>query len=244
MLRIGVLSDDRLFSAGLLRILESEPAFTAFDEAPADGRSAAIGASDVLLLDTRMEGALGICAALKRDGGPKVIVVAAPDDDAWAPEALGAGARGILPKSAGAEDLVKAIHVVHDGLIWARRRVIVAWVDTLTRSTTPPGRGGAQVLVEQLSSREQDVFRHAAAGLGNREVARRLAISQATVKVHLTRIFQKLGLRSRGELAAAYHGIAPPLDPFARRTLRHAVPAGVLESRGAVRAPQPLRRSS
>ena len=50
-------------------------------------------------------------------------------------------------------------------------------------------------------------LRYAAAGLGNKEVASRLSISEATVKVHLTHIFQKLGLRGRGELAAAYHGL-------------------------------------
>ena len=237
MLRIAVLTDDRLFHAGLLRILESEPAFTvvthegaALPPPPAE--------LDILLVDSRMEGALGVCAAQKRTAGPRVIVVAAPDDDGWAPEALAAGARGILPKSAGAEDLVRAIRVVHDGLIWARRRVIVAWVDRLT-AMPPPPRGGDSALEDRLSGREREVFRHAAAGLGNRELAHCLAISEATVKVHLTRIFQKLGVRTRGELAAIYHGIAPP----SREPAPRKVPAAMLASRAA-RTPQLLRRSS
>jgi len=242
MLRVAVLTDDRLFCAGLLRILETEAAFTVVGHASGDALRPAPGASgpDVLLLDSRMEGALGVGAALKRDGGPMVIFVAAPEEDSWAPEALGAGARGILPKSAGAEDLVKAIHVVHQGLIWARRRVIVAWLDRLTGAPASRRGGGGPVLEERLSSREREVFRHAAAGLGNRELAHRLAISQATVKVHLTRIFQKLGLRGRGELAAAYHGvIAPPGEGG-----RHAAAPGALPSRATARAPLPLRRSS
>jgi DNA-binding NarL/FixJ family response regulator len=239
MPRISVLSDDRLFSAGLLRILESEPAFTASDHETADARPSAAGGPDVLLLDSRTDGALGVCAAMKREGGPRVILVAAPDDDGWAPEALGAGARGILPKSACAEDLVKAIRVVHDGLIWARRRAIVAWLDRLTAASAAR-RGGGESLQERLSSRERDVFRHAAAGLGNRELAQRLAISEATVKVHLTRIFQKLGLRGRGELAAAYHGVIAAPHEAPRRP--HA---SVLErARTTVRAPLPPRRSS
>lgn len=240
MLRIGVLTDDRLFSAGLLRILESEPAFTVVEHSPDAPRpSPAIGGgSDVLLLDSRTEGALGVCAAVKREGGPRVILVAAPDDDGWAPEALGAGARGLLPKSASADDLVKAIRVVHDGLIWARRRVIVAWLDRLTEAPASR-RGGGDSLEERLSGRERDVFRHAAAGLGNRELAQRLAISEATVKVHLTRIFQKLGLRGRGELAAAYHGVVAPPRDSGRRS--HGDPG---RARATARAPLPLRRSS
>lgn len=73
-------------------------------------------------------------------------------------------------------------------------------------------RGGRawQILKQRLSDREREVFRHAAMGLSNKELAQRLAVSQATVKAHLTSIFQKLGLRSRAELAAAHHGMLPP----------------------------------
>jgi DNA-binding NarL/FixJ family response regulator len=241
MLRVGVLSDDRLFCAGLLRLLEGETGFTVVDQAPGAPASTA-DRPDVLLLDSRMEGALGLCAAQKREGGPAVILVSAPDEDSWAPEALGAGARGILPKSACAADLVKAVRVVHDeGLIWARRRVIVAWLDRLTAAA--PARGGGadnDALDKRLSSRERDVFRHAAAGLGNRELAQRLAISEATVKVHLTRIFQKLGLRGRGELAAAYHGVIGTPPDSSRRTPA----AGGGKTRGTSRVPLPLRRTS
>ena len=239
MLRVGVLSDDRLFRTGLLRLLEGETGFTVVDHADVPASTA--DRPDVLLLDSRMEGALGVCAAQKREGGPAVILVAAPDEDSWAPEALGAGARGILPKSAGAEDLVKAVRVVHDeGLIWARRRVIVAWLDRLTAAGPSRGGGGGNDLDKRLSGRERDVFRHAASGLGNRELAQRLAISEATVKVHLTRIFQKLGLRGRGELAAAYHGLIGTPPEGARRTPA----AGTRPTRGTARAPLPLRRSS
>lgn len=242
MIRIAVLTDDRLFAAGLLRILEAEADFLA-NEHPQGAASVSAAATDVLLVDSRMDGAFEVCTAVKRASGAPIILFAAPEEDSWAPDALGAGARGILPRSAGAADLVHAVRVVHDGLIWARRRVIVAWLDRLTSTGGPPRNGGA-VLEDRLSGREGEVVRHAAAGLGNREISHRLAISEATVKAHLTRIFQKLGLRSRGELAAAYHGIAVPADPAARRVARRPVSPAVLESRGAVRIPQPFRRSS
>ena len=242
MIRIGVCTDDRLFSAGLLGILGGQQDFEAIEHPASAPRLAAPVACDVLLVDSRMEGALEMCAAVKRASGPPSILVAAPDDDAWAPGALGVGARGILAKSAGASDLVHAVRVVHDGLIWARRRVIVEWLDRLTAVGPPPPRDGSP-LDARLSIRERVVFRHAASGLGNRELADRLNISQATVKAHLTRIFQKLGVRTRGELAAAYHGIAPPAET-PRRPVRRSVPASLLPPSGTIRAPRPLRPSS
>jgi DNA-binding CsgD family transcriptional regulator len=61
------------------------------------------------------------------------------------------------------------------------------------------------VVDARLSRREREVLRHAATGISNKELAARLDISEATVKVHLTRIFQKLGISSRAALAATYH---------------------------------------
>ena len=189
-----MVTDDNLFREGIVRILAHEKTFTVVEAT----------ASHVLILDGRMEGTFGRCAQIKRDGGPRVVLVATPADPEWVTQALTAGARGILAKSARAEDLLKAVRVVHEGQIWASRRAIEAWAESMAGGPAP--RGAAD-LERGLSEREREVLRHAAAGLGNRELAERLAISQATVKAHLGNIFQKLGLRGRGELAAAYHGI-------------------------------------
>ena len=76
--------------------------------------------------------------------------------------------------------------------------------------TTSLSRNADAVSLDRtLSRREREIFHHAATGLGNRELAARLAIGEATVKAHLTKIFQKLGVRGRAELAAVYHGVAP-----------------------------------
>jgi DNA-binding NarL/FixJ family response regulator len=208
--RIAILSDDRLLGEGLLRIIGGEPSFVVVGEGdrPAFGPALRAAGPQVLLVDSRMEGALALCADLRGQGGPAVIFMAAQDDDGWAMSALEAGARGILAKSAGAEDLVKAVHVVSEGQVWARRHVLAGWLEHLAT-----GSGAVRVgepNLKRLSDREREVFRHAATGLSNKELAKRLAISHATVKAHLTSIFQKLGLRGRGELAAAYHGMIPP----------------------------------
>jgi DNA-binding NarL/FixJ family response regulator len=223
--RIAVLSDDRLFCEGLSRIIGAEGAFIAVGcEEGAGPRPALRGSRPhVLLVDSRMPGALGLCAARKREGGPPVILLAAPDDEEWALESLAAGARGILGKSARVEDLVKALHVVIEGQIWTRRHVLAKWIDRLAGGPppepSPAGRAGESLLERSLSRREREVFRHAATGLGNKELADRLSISQATVKVHLTHIFQKLGVHGRAELAAAYHGLSAPKAPTSPGTV-------------------------
>ena len=116
------------------------------------------------------------------------------------------------------EDLVKAVCVVSEGQVWARRDVLARMEHRAASSVAV--RGGEPIL-QRLSDREREVYREAAMGLSNRELAKRLAISPATVKAHLTSIFQKLGLRRRAELAAAYHGMLPPssgtLTPQVRR---------------------------
>ena len=229
--RIAVVTDDRLFREGLLRIIGAEPSFLAAGHEEGAGLWPATARAHVLVVDSRTPGALSLCSARRRDGGPAVILVAAPDDESWALESLRAGARGILPKSARAEDLVKALRVVHEGQIWAGRQVMARWIERLAGEHPPnpsPARPPDESTLEQgLSHREKEVFRHAATGLGNKELADRLAISEATVKVHLTHIFQKLGLRGRTELAAAYHGLFAAAQDLPRRVASVPRPGGL-----------------
>ncbi len=131
-------------------------------------------------------------------------------------DALIAGARGVLYEGSGTSELRQAIALVQQGKIWAPRHVVAAaWQKCLPAAEAGHRMTGWQ----RLSAREREVLRHAAAGFANKELADRLAITEATVKVHLTHIFQKIGCRSRSELAAAYHGVAP-LD--AKRPARTA----------------------
>lgn len=201
--RIVITSDDRLFAEGLLRLIVAESSH----EVLLTGRAShsGPGEGDILLLDSRMSGALGLCEELSRDRRVAVILFATPEDDAWASHALSVGARGVLARSAGTIDMLRAIRGVCDGVIWAPRRVISDVIDRFSRASRFAPRT-VSLLEERLSLREREIFRHAATGLGNKELAARLTISEATVKVHLTHIFQKLGVRGRGELAAAFYG--------------------------------------
>ena len=218
--RIAILSDDRLFADGLVRIVKTDIAFAVAGAIESrDGLHAALAhRPHILIIDSRLANAIDRCA--KATGGlpgkasaPSVVFVAAPEDDNWAIEALTAGARGILGKRAAPDDLHKALRAVIDGEIWSSRRVLTTWLARLTSPPQPaPSAAVPWDLHTLLSDREREVFRHAATGMGNKELAVALSISEATVKVHLTHIFQKLGLRGRGELAAAYHGLLPRRD--------------------------------
>ena len=163
----------------------------------------------ILLVDAQIEGALDFCRELCLNGvRPWVILAGADRDERWAVEAFKTGVRGILPKSATGENLLKAIRVVHQGELWASKRVIALTVEELAaQSVNPPV--GKLALGKRLRPREQEIVQLIVGGLSNLEAANRLGITEATVKAHLTHIFQKLALRGRGQLAARYNGSFP-----------------------------------
>jgi DNA-binding NarL/FixJ family response regulator len=211
--RVALLSDRALFRSGLHRLLGSDPSFLVVAELPAPPVRDRLRSSlpHILLVDAQTEGAFEICRELRLNGvRPWVILAGADRDERWAVEALKTGARGILSKSATVESLLKAVRVVHQGEVWASKRVIALTVEELAaRSVDPPV--GKLAFRERLSGREQEIVHLIVGGLSNLEAANRLGITEATVKAHLTRIFQKLALRGRAQLTAHYHGsvVAP-----------------------------------
>lgn len=204
-LNVAILADDRLFCEALVRVLREQPGFeiAAYDEGT--WPPALHAHHDVVIVDGRMSGSIDSCQALA-PGGPSIILVCAPEDDDWACRALTAGAVGILTKASHLDDVVRAIHLVHGGGVWAKQRWLKAWAHGLAASRVPAD--ATSTCDSLLSRREREVFHAAARGAGNKELADRLAISEATVKAHMTRIFHKLGVSGRAELAAAYHGLA------------------------------------
>jgi two-component system nitrate/nitrite response regulator NarP len=203
---IAVLCDDRLLRESLVQFLSEQSDFTLTTcEGIAWPAELCAPPPDIYLVDARTHHAsYGVTVP----HGAVVIFVGASEDDAWASAALSSGARGILTRDAAREDVVKAIRVVREGGIWARRR----WLNACVLHVVGEGRRqlATRGLVEsRLSPREQEVLRHAATGAGNKQLADELSISEATVKVHLTRIFQKLGVPGRAALAATYGRTTP-----------------------------------
>lgn len=200
--RVLVLTDNRLLGESLRGILGSDQTLAVVGEA--DGAALAWSiqhtSPDVLLVDGGMKDPLTL---LQRNGSrPWGIVLGAEADEEWAENALLSGARGILLKSARQDELVKAIAVVHEGGLWANRRVTARIVQRAARSA--PERQPSQ-LFDALSPREREVVGYAARGLTYKEIAGQLAIGQATVKTHLRVAFRKVGARNRAQLTALYH---------------------------------------
>ncbi|KJL18656.1 Response regulator protein VraR [Microbacterium oxydans] len=211
-LRIAIVDDQELFRAGLGMIIGTQDDMVLAAQA-ADGRSALdiarSGEVDVMLMDLNMPSMDGIEATsiiTSSPNSPSVIVLTTFDEDENVVRAIEAGAGGYLLKDARPELLLSAIRAVGEGTS------LVATATTL-RLVRERVVGSAPVpsSFTALTQREQDVFRGAARGLNNAEIAEHMGLSETTVKSYLSRTLTKLGLRDRVQLVlfAFRHGLAP-----------------------------------
>jgi DNA-binding NarL/FixJ family response regulator len=214
--KVLLVDDQELVRSGLRRILRPRDGLQVVAEC-ADGAEvpAALAANsiDVVVMDLRMKGVDGIEATLRiaEAGGPPVLVLTTFDDDEMLSGALRAGANGFILKDSSAEDLIAAVRTVAEGGAWLDPAV-TARVLTRFRASPDVASSGAHQTV--LTSREQEVLAAIGSGLTNAEIARKLFISELTVKSHIGRIFVKLALRDRAA-AVVYafdHGIVRPGD--------------------------------
>jgi DNA-binding NarL/FixJ family response regulator len=142
-----------------------------------------------------------------RSPGSQMIVMSdVPDDDVEI-ELFAAGVRGCCAALDDVNILRRAIHSVSCGELWIRRVLIAQLVDRLTRRDLTTVRSSrlsnpaATVLLRELTPREHEVAELVSHGGTNKEIAHSLAITERTVKAHLTEIFRKLGIDDRVKLA-------------------------------------------
>ncbi len=197
MIRVLIADDHTLLRQGLRRILSEDPALTLAGEA-ANGNEAVARARalspDIVLMDVQMPELDGIEATRQiRASRPetRVIMLTVSDKDADLFRALKAGARGYLLKNAEAQQVLDAIHRVAAGQVILPPSLEMRVLDEFA---TPKS--------DLLTEREMAVLRLIAQGLGNKEIAARLTLSENTVKTHVRHILEKLHLRSRAEAAA------------------------------------------
>jgi DNA-binding NarL/FixJ family response regulator len=201
-IRLIIADDHLLFRQGLKSLLKHERAVVIAGETDrAADLPALLSATpaDLLLLDLQMErNALTDIDALA-ERIPIVVLTASevPND---AVSAIRKGARAIVFKRFAVDTLMDAIRAAVAGDVWLPA--------SLQKHMATQLRGPA---MNVLSPREEEVVRCVAEGLRNAEVGERLSISEETVKTHLNRIFRKLGVRDRMELAlhAARQGLGP-----------------------------------
>jgi len=220
-IRVLIADDQRVVREGLsmlVALLDGvEVVATACDGAEAV-RLAETHHPDVILMDLRMPGTDGTAATAdlrERLPAARVLVLTTyADEDAIVP-ALQAGARGYLTKDASAEQIEAAIHAVHAGqthLDPAVQERLVAAIISRPAAGEPPVPGLGQKPPDGLTTREAEVLTLLASGLSNAEIAKRLYLSNATVKTHINRIFAKTGARDRAQAVryAYQHGLATP----------------------------------
>jgi DNA-binding NarL/FixJ family response regulator len=229
--RVLIVDDQAMVRAGLRMIVDHEDDLEVVGEA-ADGAAALPMCRaldpDVVLMDVRMPRMDGLVATREILGAPRpagrrrpgVLVLTTFDDEEYLLESLRAGASGFLLKDVAPDVMVAGIRTVHRGeslVDPAMTGVLVARCLELEQQRPQPGSAVARTWdgMADLSPREVDVLRDLARGASNRELARSLGLTEATIKSHVSSVLAKLGARSRLEaVVAAYEsGLVAPGRP-------------------------------
>jgi len=215
-IRVLAADSNRMNSQLLATALERDKRFQVLDP-PADGQE--------ILADVMNKRPTVVVLSAEIDGNPRkgfdlareiralrreIQVVMLLDSSERDPvlEAFRAGARGVFSRNDSLKSLAKCICCVSQGQVWANSRELRYLLDAVgealpMRVIDAKGR-------ELLSRREQDVVRCVAEGLSNREIAQRLGLTEHTVKNYLFRIFDKLGVSKRVEVALYAYSLGGP----------------------------------
>jgi DNA-binding NarL/FixJ family response regulator len=226
--RIVVADDHQIVRSGFAALLGTQPDFTVVgiaDDGAEAVRVCRETSPDVVLMDVRMPGMDGIEATrllTSADSGPRVLVLTTFDLDEYVYDALRAGASGFLLKDVTAERLFDAVRVIAEGEALLApaitKRLISEFARQRPRPKEPKDPKQPADAVQPgpafgtLTPRETEVLRLIAEGLSNPEIAKRLVVTEETVKTHVSRVLSKLGLRDRTQaVVAAYEsGLVVP----------------------------------
>jgi DNA-binding NarL/FixJ family response regulator len=201
-----VLADDQaLVRAGFRALLDAEPDIEVVAEA-GDGDEALAAVTqhhpDVVLMDIRMPGTDGLSATRaiagdERTAETRVVILTTFGVDEYVFEAIRAGASGFLVKDTEPAELVQAVRVVAGGEALLSPSVTRRLIAEFAARAKEPAPSEA---LADLTEREREVVALVAEGLSNGEIARRLVVSPATAKTHVSRAMGKLGARDRAQL--------------------------------------------
>jgi DNA-binding NarL/FixJ family response regulator len=205
VIRVLLADDQALVRAGFRALLDAQDDIEVVGEAGDGDEAVALArrhGPDVLLMDIRMPGTDGLAAtrtiaADDRLAGVRVVMLTTFDLDEYVFEAIRAGAAGFLVKDTEPVELLRAVRAVAagDALLspGVTRRLIAAFADGSRAPRAAPA-------LDVLTEREREVMALVAEGLSNEEIARKLFVSPATAKTHVSRAMVKLRARDRAQL--------------------------------------------
>ena len=213
-LRILVADDHALLRDGLRRLIECEPGLEVIGEA-ADVfhviELAKTSQPDVILLDLAMPGGNGLEAVdslMQHAPSARIIILSASVSREQVVKAMQLGVRGIALKECTSKNLIEGIRLVMEGRYWVAGDCMNSLVEAI-RDEAALEAPAKKPKDFGLTRRELEVISLVVAGYSNPEIARKCAISEQTVKHHMSNIFDKVGMYNRVELAlfAVSHSI-------------------------------------
>jgi DNA-binding NarL/FixJ family response regulator len=212
VVRVVIVDDDALVRAGLAMILGGDDGIQVVGQAGDGEEGVALALRlrpDVVLMDIRMPVLDGLGATVRllaQPSPPKVIVLTTFDADDYVVRALRGGASGFLLKDTPPAQIVAAVHNVAAGEHMLSPKVTAQLIARLGDTAPVDDRASqAQALLATLSEREREVAVAVGQGLANAQIAAELYMSVATVKAHVSRILDKLGVENRVQVAICVH---------------------------------------
>jgi DNA-binding NarL/FixJ family response regulator len=210
-IRVLVVDDDALVRAGLAMLLAGAEDIEIVGEATNGTEVAQAVAKhepDVVLMDIRMPEMDGLTATellRAQDDAPEVIVLTTFEADDYVLRALRAGAGGFLLKDTPPAEIVRAVRAVAAGEPMLSPTITRRLIGHVTDSDGGVQRRHAREQLDHLTEREREVAVAIGHGKSNAEIGRELFMSLATVKAHVSRIFEKLELNNRVQIALLAH---------------------------------------
>lgn len=204
-IRIAVVESDPLRIIGFRALFDNEPEFELF--ASSLPQLATEQGIDIVLLGSRGDQNLfDVMAGLKASRPDlRIIVTGSGADEETILKAIAAGAKGYVEEGATPEEFVQALRIVHQGSVWAPRRVLSMFIE---RVTANPGRIFPAGRVT-FTDREKEVLELLVAGRSNKEIGAALGIEERTVKAHVAKLMRKVGVQNR--IALSVHAITHSL---------------------------------
>jgi len=205
VIRVAVVESDPLRFVGFRALLDSEPDLELVSASLADVGQ--IGGIDLVLLGNRNgQNLYDIMASLKAvRPDVRIIVTGSGMDDESVLKAIAAGAKGYVDEAASPAEFIQALRVVHQGSVWAPRRVLSTFIE---RVSSAPGRIFPAGRVS-FTEREKEVLEMLVAGRSNKEIGSALGIEERTVKAHVAKLMRKVGVQNR--IALSVHAITHSL---------------------------------